>query len=465
MADGDPLAFAEVIDNFFKTYSEEVAVKKTIEQADTNPWAAVKVAEWCENNSYPNILSSEDKISFLEKAANCEWASFTEDCLHEEFQGAYISHAIMDAYIWSDPVGRAWYALGEYYLQFDDEKSLNHAYYYLTHAGMSRSQVREQLKLYRCKIRLLNKQPNTSWELFPEDREEEEEKIKKAREAEEEKTRKEEWERELYRHPAKLADKLSTSVDNIIFQEEYARKQLQKVSQYLEDEFGNSIWDKAASETKVYLTTGFYCFEQLKLINPDYLKMDFSVAINPVVKSLEEELSLRFYTRYLKYLKAHYPDPEDYFLANRIAPYDRKNRNVIAFSKQSDRYTYSVADSPGKFTLGSLVYVAGCGWNYKDTSANFDKTMLEYCKTDLLSLKNFCRMRGIIFSPGNDYQKEIANWLRELCQVVQSVKDIRNKASHGGQICSNLDCQYCYDAILLVKKILIQLLEVTQSEI
>lgn len=52
--------------------------------------------------------------------------------------------------------------------------------------------------------------------------------------------------------------------------------------------------------------------------------MDFSVAINPVVKSLEEELSLRFYTRYLKYLKAHYPDPEEYFIANGIAPYNKK---------------------------------------------------------------------------------------------------------------------------------------------
>lgn len=71
-------------------------------------------------------------------------------------------------------------------------------------------------------------------------------------------------------------------------------------------------------------------------------------------------------------------------------------------------------------------------------------------------------MRGIIFSPEKDYRKEIAVWLRDLYQVVQSVKDIRNKASHGGQICSNVDCQYCYDAILLVKKILIQLLDVTQ---
>ena len=93
MADGDPLAFVELIDNFFKKYSEEVAVNKTIEQADTNPWAAVKVAEWCENNSYPNILSPEDKILFLEKAANCGWAAFTEDCLHEEFQGG-VMHPI-----------------------------------------------------------------------------------------------------------------------------------------------------------------------------------------------------------------------------------------------------------------------------------------------------------------------------------------------------------------------------------
>lgn len=85
MAEGDPLAFKDVIDNYFNIFSEEVAVNKTIEQADTNPWAAVQVAEWCENDSYPNILSPEDKIPFLEKAINCNWGAFTERNLQDEF--------------------------------------------------------------------------------------------------------------------------------------------------------------------------------------------------------------------------------------------------------------------------------------------------------------------------------------------------------------------------------------------
>ena len=449
MADGDPLAFRDIIDNYFKIYSEEVAVSKTIEQADTNPWAAVKVAEWCENNSYPNILSTEAKITFLEKAANCSWAGFTMRHLHE-FNSNSVSQDSLDAYIWSDPVGRAWEALGNYYLQFDDEQALNQAYDFLIDAGLVGFQVREQLRLYRHKMRLLNKHPKTAGELYPKDREEEEEEIKRK-----------EWEQE-YLHSLKIDEKLLNFVNNNkSFQEEYTRQQFQKVNTYLEEEFSNYIWAKATPETKVYLATGFFCFEQLKLINIGNIKIDFSVAINPVVKSLEEELSLRFYTRYIKYLKLHYPTPEDYFLVNEIAPYDKETRNVIASSNKSKEFIYNNPDKPTKFTLGSFVFVVGYGWNLRSNEAKIDKTMLEYCKIDLLSPTDFCKMKGISFSAIN-YEKEISSWLLELGKAVESVKDIRNKASHGGQICSDVDCQYCYDAILLVKKILIQLLEVTK---
>ena len=449
MADGDPLAFRDVIDNYFKIYSEEVAVNKTIEQADTNPWAAVQVAEWCENNSYPNILSTEDKITFLEKAANCSWAGFTMHHLHE-FHSISLSQDALDAYVWSDPVGRAWEALGNYYLLFDDEQSLNQAYDFLILAGVVGFHVREQLRLYRKKMRLINKSPQTAGELFPQDREEEEEEIKRKK-----------WEQE-YLHSFEIDEKLiNYANNNKIFQEEYARLQFQKVNKYLEEEFSSSIWAKATPETKVYLVTGFFCFEQLKLINIGYLKIDFSAAINPIVKSLEEELSLRFYTRYIKYLEAHYPTPEDYFLVNEIAPCDKETRNVIASINKSKELIYNNPDKPTKFTLGSFVFVVGCGWKLRSNEAKIDKTMLEYCRMDLLSPTDFCKMKGISFS-AIKFEEEISSWLLELGKAVESVKDIRNKASHGGQICSDVDCQYCYDAILLVKKILIQLLEVTK---
>ena len=244
MADGDPLAFRDVIDNYFKIYPEEVAVNKTIEQADTNPWAAVKVAEWCENNSYPTILSIEDKIPFLEKAANSNWAAFTERNLQDELTSCSSFRDLMDAYVWSDPVGRAWEALGNYYLQFNDEHSLNQAYDFLTYAGMARFNVREQLRLYRQKMRLLNKSPNTAWELYPEDRKEEEEEIKRKK-----------WEQE-YLHSPDIDEKLLIIANNSkSFQEEYSRKQFQKVNKYLEEEFSNSIWARATPETKVYLAS------------------------------------------------------------------------------------------------------------------------------------------------------------------------------------------------------------------
>lgn len=447
MADGDPLAFAALIDNFFLIYPEDVAVNKTIEQADTNPWAAIKVANWCENNSYPNILSAEDKIPFLEKAVNCSWASFTQSCLQDEFCSNSWSQDLIDAYIWSDPVGQAWESLGNYYLQFDDEQALNRAYYFLTYAGMARFQVREQLRLYRKKIRLLNKVPNTAWELFPKDREEEEEEIKIKREHSEE-----------YRHSSELNEKLLKSVDNKIFKEEYARLQFQEINKYLEAEFGLSIWEKATPETKIYLQTGFFCFEQLKLINAGYLKIDFSVAINPIVKSLEEELTLRFYTGYIKYLKKYYPNPNDYFLVNGVAPCDKKMRKTITYSNNKQEFVYNDFDNISKFTLGAFSFVVGCGW--KLTADRIDKTMLEYCRENLLSPMDLCKIKGIALSDF-EFEKEISRWLLELCDAVQRVTDIRNKASHGGQICSRIDCQYCYDAILLVKKILIQLLEVT----
>ena len=97
MANGNPIALATLIDYYFKTYSEEVAVNKTIEQADTNPWAAVQVAEWCENNNYPNILSMEDKIPFLEKAVHCSWAAYTEQTLKDEFRLEFRNFGMSDA--------------------------------------------------------------------------------------------------------------------------------------------------------------------------------------------------------------------------------------------------------------------------------------------------------------------------------------------------------------------------------
>lgn len=337
-------------------------------------------------------------------------------------------------------MGRAWEALGNYYLQFDDEHSLNHAYYCLTFAGMARFQVREQLKLYRQKMRLLNKFPNTAWELYPRDREEEEEKEK-----EKENKIIKKWENSEAYHSS---------------YEGYARQKFQKINEYLEREFSSSIWAKATPETKVYLATGFYCFEQFSIINLGYLKIDFSAAINPVVRSLEEELALRFYSRYIKYLKAHYPTPEDYFEVNGIASYNKKTRYVIVHLNKYNAFSYNDAAKTDKFTLGSFGFVVGCGWSLgKD--ARIDKTMLEYCTKDLLSPTDFCKMKGISFLAAN-FEEEISGWLLELCAIVQKIKDIRNKASHGGSICSVVECEYCYNAILLVKKILIQLLEVSK---
>ena len=109
-----------------------------------------------------------------------------------------------------------------------------------------------------------------------------------------------------------LKNHISSVEENVIIVEE---------SKQLIEEFGLDTWNKLASQSRKYLITAMFCYEQLDgLSGMSKQQIDFSATILPMMKALELELKKCFYVKYINFLKEEFATPEVYLLSipNRV---------------------------------------------------------------------------------------------------------------------------------------------------
>ena len=78
----------------------------------------------------------------------------------------------------------------------------------------------------------------------------------------------------------------------------------------LEEILTTDVWNKLSDESKTYLVTAKVNFEtMIEMENRD--ELDFSGVCLLLTKTMDEEISKRFYTIYAEYLQEQYPLPEN----------------------------------------------------------------------------------------------------------------------------------------------------------
>ena len=164
----------------------------------------------------------------------------------------------------------------------------------------------------------------------------------------------------------------------------------------LKEKFGDS-WNKLSDLSKTLLITSQFMYTNLIKSST---KMDYSGICILITKALEIEITERFYTNFLKYLKKQYDD-------------EYKNYPTgLMFKNKGPLYDY-------QFTLGSVAYVL-CNktskYDKKEQKKNNKKQLMDYCKCCILSKYNI---------------KEIEEKIDAFASSIEEIRlNFRNPSAH-----------------------------------
>ena len=222
-----------------------------------------------------------------------------------------------------------------------------------------------------------------------------------------------------------------------------------KESKQLIDEFGFETWNKLASQSKKYLITAMFCYEQLYSLNErSKQQIDFSATILPMMKALELELKKRFYVQYINFLKVKFPTPEAYM--KKIGITKAKDRDVILNINRDRSISFTNTQQSEKFTLGSFRFCMGVV-NFRKTNGTYcDCTAIQFAKNVLLDLDIF----KLTIKNNSNIDEQVDMWLWNLINDVCAIKQKRNDSAHSGEVLNQTDAEFCLAEIITVKKII-----------
>ncbi len=245
---------------------------------------------------------------------------------------------------------------------------------------------------------------------------------------------------------------------------------LSDIEQILKDVFGNKYWNKLQKETRIYIQTAVFSFLQFLDGNEQsFEKFDYSGVISLLMRALELELKKRFCLDYIQFLKERYPNPFSYLKVNCLTFKISKNSNdvkgIVKYARDENpsglRYiSYdgsNIEDGSYYFSLGKINKFTGFK---EDTGTNgpiirVDSTFLEY-----LSLKmNGCYKRANCENQRERFEREkkIKHWVSKISKDIESLRVIRNNASHGGTILNIEAAMQSFNSLILVRKVLKEL--------
>ena len=231
--------------------------------------------------------------------------------------------------------------------------------------------------------------------------------------------------------------------------EEAQHKLFENARKRLLEEFGDECWNKLQKETKIYLNSAMFTFLQyLSVGEKEYLELDFSGVISLLMRAIEFELENRFCKGYIEYLEKKYPQAKQYLVKNEISNW--KHRKLIINGELGilsyKSYNCNNEVSSSHFTLGLLAGLIG----YKEFSdlenghnkINVDITLVEYLKLNMKKMISY-----------ND-EKMIYEWIKSILENVESLRAMRNRASHGGNVLNINDAIDALNVLVLVKRVL-----------
>ena len=240
------------------------------------------------------------------------------------------------------------------------------------------------------------------------------------------------------------------------------------IEQVLKTEFGEIYWNRMQSETRTYIQTAVYSF--LQFLNTDEClqsKFDYSGVISLLMRALELELKKRFCTGYMSYLREYCPNPFDYLQKNglRYNIKDKDIKGIVKYVKDdsSSPLQYisydedNTEDGSYFFSIGKLNRFTGykAGRNKKEVNIHVDATFLDYLKWKM----NDKDARASYESPKDrSIERKIKDWVRTISNDVESVRHMRNDASHGGAVLDVVAAMQIFNTLILVKKVLKELI-------
>ena len=191
--------------------------------------------------------------------------------------------------------------------------------------------------------------------------------------------------------------------------------------------FGDDAWSKMDESSKRFLISAKVLFNSL-IGSQDYI--DYSGVCVLVTKALEVEMSKRFCTNYINFLKEKYPGKTNYYQF----PSMLLNRDGQPISAKY-------------FTLGNIAYVL-CHYTIKDLpegkAENNRKKLMEYSRERLFSGKS---------------DDEIVNLLHEYAESIEEVKrKYRNPSAHTDTL-RKVDAEECFALVVDVEKLLKNMLD------
>lgn len=212
-------------------------------------------------------------------------------------------------------------------------------------------------------------------------------------------------------------------------------------AEHIVEEIGKEAWDLFYPQTRTYIITAQYIYNNLVQIGSIQEDIDYSCVILPLMKALELELKRVFSLKYLQYLEEVVKTPEEYRSLNKIKL--QKLRDEWAVSYCCGQYTFKKSDlchdaknTPPylvtRFTLGNLNYIVG----RRDTKNGtlFYKTAHDFCKTVI--------------------DEDTDKWLKYITSSVDMILNQRNEAAHAGKIASDMDAKYCWEQIIYINTLI-----------
>ena len=220
------------------------------------------------------------------------------------------------------------------------------------------------------------------------------------------------------------------------------------------NELFDSLPQTLDSKSKVFITSGlvsYYNFYRLQQL--EYIKLDYTSCITPLLKALENEIKKYFIDKYMRYLEKN------------ISVDNFENNYFKVRNKQGDYEYLDVEDRFNKFTLGEFKDLIGLKENisvfaikdnktYDDNRSNnrttvIDLSMLKYLKEEVFDKDKFTW----------NIDGEIIDYLVNLNDVITFLtKEIRNPAAHD-LIMSLEKAETTINYLLFTKKLLVTFYE------
>ncbi len=213
--------------------------------------------------------------------------------------------------------------------------------------------------------------------------------------------------------------------------------------------FGD-LWNQLTEVSQKSISTAYKNYYQNK-DDPDY---DFSSVIGLLGKALEGELKIRFYNKYIEYLKNNFESAQDYIKYNNLNNFQINTlTRVLLYAPKTGNREFQFFDyiNHGTFTLGSFRFLLGI-----DKQGTISPSSRLFCHLSMLDYAKTTLYKDIFVR--KEYP-EVDSFLKELSDNIVTLINYRNKADHAGENMSVDDANLVLYIMITTKKILLRILD------